>query len=123
MGNVSPNTQNTHRLERLERELHAARRISQALFQHLDLEELVQQAHQIALEVVDAQAGCILLAKPETKELVFYHAIGEKAPSMGTAFPWDQGIAGSVFQTGEPVIRSEERRVGKECRSRWSPYH
>ena len=27
--------------------------------------------------------------------------------------------------TGEPVdsSRSEERRVGKECRSRWSPYH
>ena len=23
----------------------------------------------------------------------------------------------------EPVVRSEERRVGKECRSRWSPYH
>ena len=23
----------------------------------------------------------------------------------------------------ENVIRSEERRVGKECRSRWSPYH
>src|SRR3989449_4948404 len=24
---------------------------------------------------------------------------------------------------GASVIRSEERRVGKECRSRWSPYH
>ena len=25
---------------------------------------------------------------------------------------------------GTPFIsRSEERRVGKECRSRWSPYH
>src|SRR2546430_13346045 len=23
----------------------------------------------------------------------------------------------------EQMIRSEERRVGKECRSRWSPYH
>ena len=23
----------------------------------------------------------------------------------------------------EPAPRSEERRVGKECRSRWSPYH
>src|SRR2546426_5583487 len=23
----------------------------------------------------------------------------------------------------EPEYRSEERRVGKECRSRWSPYH
>src|SRR3712207_9430794 len=24
---------------------------------------------------------------------------------------------------GAPPWRSEERRVGKECRSRWSPYH
>ena len=24
------------------------------------------------------------------------------------------------FESG---VRSEERRVGKECRSRWSPYH
>ena len=24
---------------------------------------------------------------------------------------------------GEKMERSEERRVGKECRSRWSPYH
>ena len=23
----------------------------------------------------------------------------------------------------EKAFRSEERRVGKECRSRWSPYH
>ena len=27
-----------------------------------------------------------------------------------------------VAQLGQPQ-RSEERRVGKECRSRWSPYH
>ena len=26
-----------------------------------------------------------------------------------------------VKETG--ISRSEERRVGKECRSRWSPYH
>ena len=24
---------------------------------------------------------------------------------------------------GDVRVRSEERRVGKECRSRWSPYH
>ena len=30
-----------------------------------------------------------------------------------------------VFQGDEILLdtRSEERRVGKECRSRWSPYH
>src|SRR5256886_2869905 len=26
-------------------------------------------------------------------------------------------------RSGAAVSRSEERRVGKECRSRWSPYH
>ena len=32
---------------------------------------------------------------------------------------------GRVMITNEDFIlgRSEERRVGKECRSRWSPYH
>src|SRR3712207_9282388 len=27
------------------------------------------------------------------------------------------------FNPIEQAFRSEERRVGKECRSRWSPYH
>ena len=30
-------------------------------------------------------------------------------------------VAGKTAQVD--VVRSEERRVGKECRSRWSPYH
>src|SRR5258705_4794022 len=28
-----------------------------------------------------------------------------------------------ILGTGLNSLRSEERRVGKECRSRWSPYH
>ena len=28
-----------------------------------------------------------------------------------------------VFGISMAAVRSEERRVGKECRSRWSPYH
>ena len=28
-----------------------------------------------------------------------------------------------LIQGGRDEGRSEERRVGKECRSRWSPYH
>ena len=48
-----------------------------------------------------------------------------------TAFPTKFGIPrqsglvdslrGEIIFT--PEYRSEERRVGKECRSRWSPYH
>ena len=34
-----------------------------------------------------------------------------------------RGDLGYSFSYRAPVLRSEERRVGKECRSRWSPYH
>ena len=32
-------------------------------------------------------------------------------------------VDGSPSETILKSYRSEERRVGKECRSRWSPYH
>ena len=33
------------------------------------------------------------------------------------------GVKGVMFFVRAVGVRSEERRVGKECRSRWSPYH
>ena len=33
--------------------------------------------------------------------------------------PWEFG----ADYEDVDLVRSEERRVGKECRSRWSPYH
>ena len=33
------------------------------------------------------------------------------------------GLSGLTSETLENIYKSEERRVGKECRSRWSPYH
>src|SRR5471032_1456504 len=47
-------------------------------------------------------------------------------PCRGNRHPGGRAEAGrrsrSAAKRGNPV-RSEERRVGKECRSRWSPYH
>src|SRR3712207_7677121 len=51
-----------------------------------------------------------------TAQRMFLHnlargeAYAQEAPTL-----WDV-----TFRT---AVRSEERRVGKECRSRWSPYH
>ena len=44
------------------------------------------------------------------------------AESKGASlvFCWDTHV---TKIKGRNVLRSEERRVGKECRSRWSPYH
>src|SRR5256885_12539078 len=33
------------------------------------------------------------------------------------------GLGERLEQTADRLLRSEERRVGKECRSRWSPDH
>ena len=32
-------------------------------------------------------------------------------------------LAAAIDVSHRYLLRSEERRVGKECRSRWSPYH
>src|SRR5476651_601224 len=46
------------------------------------------------------------------------------AGHAGTALSAGLGMAvGRDLRGGDENVRSEERRVGKECRSRWSPYH
>ena len=35
----------------------------------------------------------------------------------------EEKVCASLDSIINTVSRSEERRVGKECRSRWSPYH
>ena len=56
----------------------------------------------------------------------------EKNEDMLEEYDFSQGEKGRYFtryKEGsnvvvlDPDVRSEERRVGKECRSRWSPYH
>ena len=53
---------------------------------------------------------------------VFAFSAGKKTEFAGT---WnDESSDGSCFAVELQIDRrSEERRVGKECRSRWSPYH
>src|SRR3989442_2970513 len=36
---------------------------------------------------------------------------------------WEAHALWTRFSRPFYLLRSEERRVGKECRSRWSPYH
>src|SRR2546427_12942139 len=40
-----------------------------------------------------------------------------------TALAWLASLYGPFAWPQVSYVRSEERRVGKECRSRWSPYH
>src|SRR2546427_10213529 len=65
--------------------------------------------------------------------ILFFHElvaiVWGRAPPYSSLPPWLQGhiklFAGSTYPVyrAAVIVRSEERRVGKECRSRWSPYH
>src|SRR2546427_10144225 len=54
------------------------------------------------------------------KEVLSTHAI---VGPMADHWQLSLGLAIIVLVALLPKGRSEERRVGKECRSRWSPYH
>ena len=72
----------------------------------------------LAMEIMDTPfVGTILRAMHYIKEIRSpYFKI---YPDMGNLTQFSADVE-SEFELG---IRSEERRVGKECRSRWSPYH
>ena len=53
-----------------------------------------------------------------TEELVLKKYLEDKEGDMSII-----KIKQVKSRIGAPADRSEERRVGKECRSRWSPYH
>ncbi len=74
-------------------------------------------------------AGKLLLAMPFIIEGVFLGALSAGI-GWGMIFYWKDKLQFAnfeiIFPTFEEIglyCRSEERRVGKECRSRWSPYH
>src|SRR2546430_16844227 len=68
----------------------------------------------------------LLRAGPENDWQPLAHLAGE----MGEGLPvvlgtgaQQQYMHGAFTPQPQTPQRSEERRVGKECRSRWSPYH
>ena len=68
--------------------------------------------------------GSTLLEESNSSDLSFSGAVGVVRVVFGASTLSD-ALGLSVSETTDVDLsgRSEERRVGKECRSRWSPYH
>src|SRR5574337_2180374 len=84
----------------------------------------------ISLQFTAAAKVFILFGDPVAHSLspVMQNAALQAAGIDGLYIPWRVKSAGLpiAFESLRAIDnfgRSEERRVGKECRSRWSPYH
>src|SRR5256886_1655084 len=73
----------------------------------------------VAVVEVDRETGHVTL-----RDFVSVDDCGVRISPMIVAGQVHGGLAQGIAQAlVERLVRSEERRVGKECRSRWSPYH
>ena len=73
----------------------------------------------IGVAIVTGPLGCFVV----WRRLSYFGDTLAHSALLGVtlAYSMEFNIAFSVFIISS--LRSEERRVGKECRSRWSPYH
>ena len=80
------------------------------------MDELFEQRKKMIAELVHDE----LYVPMKIKELaIFLNVAKEDRHEL-------ERVLDSLVSEGKLTItkkRSEERRVGKECRSRWSPYH
>src|SRR2546422_10734870 len=74
--------------------------VAQRVADHRVLLQVVERFVQVARQVVDAKPAALAVRHAGD---VLVHGLAGIGPLLDA--------------------RSEERRVGKECRSRWSPYH
>ena len=82
-----------------------------------------QSQRDLAAYLVDAyNEGGVLMLEAGT-------GVGKSFAYLVPALAWARAnrertvVSTNTINLQEQLVRSEERRVGKECRSRWSPYH
>src|SRR2546421_8448035 len=116
-----------------------ARVVAQKLSQQLGQQVLIENRPS-AGQVVATEA--VMKAEPDGYTLLWFNQGHAVSVSLFNSLPYDPakdflpistvGFFGMALvvdarspykSVNDLIARSEERRVGKECRSRWSPYH
>ena len=90
---------------------------------------------KVCLELKQGEIGILLGKNGSGKTTLFKNILGIHNPAAGTIRFEGENLlkmprkerARRIAYVPQDIhfgaLRSEERRVGKECRSRWSPYH
>ena len=82
--------------------------VSRSITSTLDLAAVLNAIMEKAVEILDCEAGSLLLIDEKTQELVFEVILGPAAEKLhGARLPMGKGIVGAVAQSGVPQIVNE----------------
>ena len=77
-----------------------------------------------AFDLIGNKSGKSVSLLDGIVSMSYYESIRQNTVSVNIVYADSGNVTGGTDKKSVlEGLRSEERRVGKECRSRWSPYH
>jgi signal transduction histidine kinase len=95
--------------ERRTRQLTTLNEVARSLASTLDLSPLLSQILNSAVEILNCEAGSLLLVDEQTDELVFEVVIGPQT-LVGQRLPPGAGLVGKAVDLRQPIIANDARR-------------
>ena len=97
--------------ERRARQLTTLNEVARSMTSTLELQPLLNQILQSAVDILNCEAGSLLLVDNQTDELVFEVAVGPVATDLiGQRLPGGTGLVGKAVNTRQPIIVNDVRR-------------
>ena len=88
-----------------------------SIYEQLAAEQLINMGYRVLIRNYRNRYGEIDIIARDGDTICFCEVKYRRDNGCGSA------LEAVGYSKQKRIIRSEERRVGKECRSRWSPYH
>lgn len=110
-----------HLVERVESDrqltyLNTYLTVSSMLVQSLELHDTLEGVLFCCMDAVSAEAASVLLLDDDMANFRFYHVAGPAEPELkGATLPADEGIAGHVLRTLEPMVVSDAQTDPRFC--------
>lgn len=94
-----------------ERQMRTLNDIARSISSTLDLDPLLHEIMQNAVEILACEAGSLLMVDQNTGEAVFEVAVGPVGDELtGQRVPAGAGLVGKAVTTGEAIIQNDVRR-------------
>lgn len=101
---ITEDKQNREKITLQNQYLISLQETALGLMNRLDLDELLQAIVSRSAALLGTDHGWLYLVKKDQSEIVIRVGIGDYRPLVGMKLKYGEGLAGKVWQTGEPML-------------------